>query len=162
MQTRIQLSPSLAVQKIRAWCAYQERSQMEARSKLYEYGLNSTQVEEIISTLIGDNYLNEERFALALAGGKFRIKQWGRFKIKRDLQKHKVTDYLISKALKSIPEEEYREAIVKLIRKKKLQSKNANERKVYFSILNYLVSRGFESSLAAEELKKQIAFTDEF
>jgi regulatory protein len=162
MQTRIQLSPSLAIQKIRAWCAYQERSQKEARSKLYDYGLNSSAVEEIISTLIGDNFLNEERFALALASGKFRIKQWGRFKIRRDLKKHDVSEYLITKALKSIPEAEYRAVMVKLIRKKIGQSKSTDEGKVYFSILNYLVSRGFESSMAAEELKKQIAVPDEF
>ena len=64
--------------KAEAYCAYQERSQSEIRNKLYEWGLHQKDVEEIISELIGENFLNEERFALAYTLGKFRIKGWGK------------------------------------------------------------------------------------
>ena len=70
-----------AVQKAADYCAYQERSQQQVRDKLYDYGLHSDQVEEALSELIQQGFINEERFAIAYAGGKFRMKGWGRKKI---------------------------------------------------------------------------------
>ena len=98
---KLLLSPEMAEHKIKLWCAYQERSHNETRQKLYDLGQQKDDVELIISKLIEENYLNEERFALALAGGKFRIKHWGKIKIKIELRRHKVSDYSITKALNS-------------------------------------------------------------
>lgn len=142
----------MAHHKIKQWCAYQERSQHETRQKLYDYGLFSEDVEAIIAKLIEENFLNEERFALALTGGKFRIKRWGRIKIKLELKKHKVSDYLIQKALKSINDKDYEMTIVKIIEKKQSLLKSGNAQKKYYELLSYLRSRGFETDLAVEQL----------
>jgi regulatory protein len=150
--TKIKLSPEQAFFKIKNWCAYQERSQQETRRKLYEYGLHEEDVEQIIANLIGENFLNEERFALAFAGGKFRIKQWGRGKIKMELKKHKVSDYCINKALKSIDSDDYEKTMIKTIEKKLKLVKSTDVRKQFYSTLSYLVSRGFESDLVTEQL----------
>jgi regulatory protein len=82
-----------AWQKIKHYCAYQERSHAEAREKLYSFGLYRQEVETLLSQLIEENYLNEERFAVAFAGGKFRMKQWGKTKIKYELQQKRVSAY---------------------------------------------------------------------
>ena len=79
-------TPQQSVPKIKQYCAYQERCHAEVRDKLYSFGLNKIEVEEIISELITENYLNEERFAIHYAGGKFRMKQWGKNKIKQSLK----------------------------------------------------------------------------
>jgi regulatory protein len=152
--SKIKLSPEIAQQKIMSWCAYQERSQHETRQKLYEYGLHSEEVEAIISNMIAENFLNEERFSIAFASGKFRIKNWGRIKIKAELKKHKVSDYCINKAMKSIDTEEYEAVIRKVIEKKLRITKSSNPQKLYYSLLNYLMSRGFESDLVRENLSK--------
>src|SRR5687768_6760682 len=114
----IKLSAEIALQKIKSWCAYQERSQRETRQKLGTFGLHADDIEGIIAELIQENFLNEERFALAFAGGKFRIKQWGKNKIKAGLKNHRISPYCIDKALKSIDEEEYKRTILKIIEKK--------------------------------------------
>ena len=80
--------------KAEHYCAYQERSQQEVRDKLYEWGLWPDAVENIISELISNNFLNEERFAKAYAQGKFNQKGWGRIKIKQALKLKKVPDIL--------------------------------------------------------------------
>lgn len=151
--SEIKLPPEVARQKIKNWCAYQERSQYEAWKKLGAYGLKSEEVEEIIADLIQENFLNEERFALALAGGKFRIKHWGKNKIKAELKKHKVSDYSINKALKSIEAGEYDKMIASVIEKKSKLIKVQDAQKKFYSLLNYLVSRGFESDLVKEHLR---------
>ena len=110
--------PEQSLPKIKQYCAYQERCHMEVREKLYSFGLHKNEVDEIISTLITENYLNEERFAIHFAGGKFRMKQWGKIKIKQALKNKQVSEYCIRKALKEIDNNEYRKAFFKLAEQK--------------------------------------------
>ncbi|MGZ4097910.1 MAG: regulatory protein RecX [Bacteroidia bacterium] len=146
------ITPLVALEKMKNWCAYQERSQNEVRQKLFEYRLEQDVVESIIAELINEKFLDEERFAMAYAGGKFRIKHWGRNKIKLGLKQHKVSDYCIKKALQSINGEAYEEVIKKVIEKKIRLTKTSDDRKKYYTVLNYTVSRGFESDLVIEQL----------
>mgnify|MGYP002381561777 CR=1 FL=1 len=146
----------MATHKIMLWCAYQERSQHDTRTKLFDFGLNPEEVESILATLIAENYVNEERFALAFASGKFRIKHWGRIKIKLELKKHKVSDYCLRKALASIPDEEYTATIRNILEKKSKSAKKGDPRKTYYALLNYCVSRGFEPDLVREVLNEKI------
>jgi len=100
-----------AMVKAESYCAYQERSQQEMRDKLYDWGLHQADVEQIISSLIENNFLNEERFALAYTLGKFRMKAWGKYKIKQGLKFKRVPDKMISKSLAKIDEDDYREKL---------------------------------------------------
>ena len=146
--------PHLALVKMQGWCAYQERSQQEARDKLYELGMWTDAVENIISQLIQDNFLNEERFAIAFAGGKFRIKKWGKIKIKIELRQRKVSDYCINKALKQIPDKDYFSTLEKIIQQKSKLVKETNKIKRHNKLIQYAASRGFEKDLIVDVLKE--------
>ncbi len=143
----------VAAEKMRSWCGYQERSQNETRQKLYEFKLEPEYTEAIIVELINENFINEERFAKAFAGGKFRIKQWGRVKIKMGLRQHKISDYCIKQALQGIDEAEYENTLIKVLEKKLRMTKNPDKRKQFYAVSNHAVSRGFESDLVVEQLK---------
>src|ERR1051325_6721641 len=107
MIQRKYLTKEQALQKLRHYCGYQDRSHAEVKSKLYELGVRKADHDEIIATLIEEDYLNEERFAIAFAGGKFRMKQWGKVKIKYELKQKQVSEYNIKTALKQINDEQY-------------------------------------------------------
>lgn len=147
------LTPQQALQQVKQYCAYQERSHYETKNKLFEFGLTSKEVDNIIATLIEENFLNEERFATLFAGGKFRIKHWGRVKIKYELQLHKVSSYNIAKALKQIDEDEYLQMLEKLCTKYYLALKGKKIAK-NFKTKTYLQTKGFELNLINEILKK--------
>jgi len=147
-----------AWQKIKHYCAYQERSHAETRDKLYGFGLYKEEVETLLAQLIEENYLNEERFAIAFAGGKFRVKQWGKVKIKYELQQKRVSPYCIKKALEAIDEEEYELCLQKLAAAKWATLKD--EENIFAKksrLQNYLMQKGYEGSLIgsiANELVK--------
>ena len=92
---KVRIGKEQAIQRVRNYCAYQERAQQEVRDKLYELGMTMDEVEAIMSDLIAENFLNEERFATQFAGGHFRIKGWGRVKIQHALQQKRVSKYNI-------------------------------------------------------------------
>ncbi|MEO6902137.1 MAG: regulatory protein RecX [Bacteroidia bacterium] len=149
------LSPAQALLKAQATCAYQERCQQEMRDKLYEWGLYTDAVENIIADLITTNFLNEERFAKAYAGGKFRIKKWGRIKIKLELKKRKLSDYCIKKALQEINEDDYLLTIKQLAAKKSKEIKGGKPHVRTYKIVQYIASKGFEQSLIWDVLKAE-------
>lgn len=136
------------------YCAFQERSQQEVRDKLYSYGLHQDQVEELLSELITENFINEERFAIAYAGGKFRMKSWGRIKIMQGLKQHRVSEYCIKNAFKEIDEDEYLRTIDKLIATKKLYASTKTDFTQNQKIARYLMQKGFEPALVWDQLKK--------
>lgn len=141
------LTPSQAKLKAESYCAYQERCQKEMRDKLYEWGLHSNDVESIIADLISANFINEERFAKAFAGGKFRIKKWGRIKIKLELKARKISDYCIKQAMKEIDETEYVKTLNEIITKKAKDIKGLKLHIKNYKLANYALSRGYENDL---------------
>lgn len=147
------LTPAQALKRAELSCAYQERCQQEIRDKLYDWGLYTDAVENIIATLITDNFLNEERFATSYARGKFRIKRWGRIKIKLELKRRKISEYCIRAAMKEIDEDDYIETIKLLIEKKAKLIKGAKPFVRDYKIVQYVASRGFEQNLIWEVLR---------
>jgi regulatory protein len=144
--------PQIGLEKAMSWCAYQERCQQEVRDKLFEWGLWPEAVENILAELITQDFVNEERFAKAYAGGKFRIKKWGRVKIKLELKKRRISDYCIRKGLKEIEEDAYTETLKKVLRTYSAKLKEKHPLKRTYRLINYAQSRGFEQDLIREIL----------
>jgi regulatory protein len=149
------LSPEQALQKLRHYCGYQERSHSEVQEKLYAAGLRKKDVEAALATLIEENYLNEERFALQFAGGHFRLKSWGRVKIRYELKQRQVSEYCIKKALAAIDEEDYKKTLSRLAEKK---WETLNDETNIFSrkrkLQDYLMQKGYESDLVAAAVRE--------
>ena len=137
-----------ALQKLKHYCGYQERCHSEVKEKLYSLGMWQIQVEELISRLIEENYLNEERFALQYAGGKFRMKHWGKIKITYELKKKGISPYNIKKGLSEIDPEQY-DAVFQKLSEEKLDSLK-NEKNIFVKkrkLQDYLLQKGFERDL---------------
>ena len=117
------------------------------KEKLYSLGVWKKDHDGIISTLIEENYLNEERFAIAYAGGKWRVKHWGRVRIKYELKQKQISEYCIKKALKQIDEEEYLRVLNETAAAKYASLKNDQYLVRKKKTIDYLVNRGFEISL---------------
>ena len=147
MMFKKQISPEQALQKLKHYCAYQERCHSEVREKLYRLGVWKKDHDAIISTLIEEDYLNEERFAMAWAGGKWRVKQWGRVRIKYELKQKQISEYCIRKALQQIPEDEYLLTLEKLAAKKYASLKGEQYLVRKKKTRDYLIHRGYETSL---------------
>jgi regulatory protein len=151
MQQR--LSKEQAWQKIKQYCAYQERSHYETKQKLYSFGLYSDEVEGLLSRLIEEDYLNEERFAEQFAGGKFRMKQWGKVKITYELKQKQVSSYNIRRALQSIADGDYTATLQKLAAAKWQQLRGEQYIARQAKARSYLLQKGFEPALVQKAIQ---------
>ena len=150
------LTKEQALQKLRHFCGYQERSHSEVQQKLWDLGVRRVEHDEIISNLIEDDYLNEERFAKAFAGGRFRLKKWGRKKIYYALKEKKVSEYNIKIAMKEIDEEQYNGALQKLVENKYASLKAEQYLVRKKKTIDYLLQKGYEPELINMMLEKII------
>jgi regulatory protein len=152
-QKQQKFTPGQAREKIKHYCGYSERCHSEVKEKLYGYGLNSREVDEIVVMLIEENYLNEERFAIQYAGGHFRLKQWGKVKIIHNLRAKGVSDYCIKRGLKEIDLDEYAALLNKLALQKWQSTRGQRPANRWAKTRQFLLQRGFEVNLVHEVLK---------
>jgi regulatory protein len=155
MLRKKKLTAQQALQRAKLYCAYQERCHAETKEKLYSFGLLRSDVDNIVSQLIEGDYLNEERYATAFARGKFRLKQWGRVKIRYELKQRNVSEYCIKKAIKEIDESEYIKTLEKLA-EEKLNELNdeTNELIRKKKVFDYLLQKGYERELILSCIKE--------
>jgi regulatory protein len=154
MQRRT-LTKEQSYQKLRHYCAYQDRCHADVKTKAYSLGLRMTDVEELTSRLIEEGCLNEERYARSFAGGKFRMKQWGKMKIRAELKQRRISVYCIAMALGEIDTDKYKEALHKLAVKKwtSIKGPGTNLFVKMAKTRDYLLQKGYEANLVGMEIK---------
>lgn len=144
----INLDFGQAYRKAADYCAIQDRCISEMKLKLRVWNIDRSYYSKIISKLAEEGFLDEKRFAINYAGGKFRIKGWGRLKIAAGLRARSISPALIQQGLATIKNEEYIACLGVLLQKKlKLLGGDTNlnrQKAAYFA-----ASRGFESGLIA-------------
>jgi regulatory protein len=148
------ISGTEAYSKITKWCAYQERAQQEVRDKLYDFGLHKEEVEQLLTRIISEGFVNEERFAISFANGKLNQLGWGRVKIRYALKAKKVSDYCIKKAINSLDENKYIQILEDAFHKRNKMEKEKHPLKRKYKLMSYLASRGFEQDLIATIIKE--------
>jgi regulatory protein len=149
------LTKEQVYQKLRHYCAYQDRCHAEVKTKAYSFGIRKDDVEELTSRLIEEGCLDEERYAKAFAGGKFRMKQWGKVKIKSELKQRRISEYCIAAALGEIDQNKYRETLNKLAVKRwnSIKGPGTNLFVKMAKTRDYLLLKGYESNLVTMEIK---------
>jgi regulatory protein len=147
------ITPQQAFIKLAKYCAYQERCHDEVRKKLAEYWVWGDDAQEIMAKLIEQNYLNEERFAVAYAGGKFRTKKWGRLRIVRELKQRHISEYCIKKALLELDDTTYIQTLHELAEAKYNSIKGVHDFIKKQKTARYLIDKGYENDLVWDTLK---------
>lgn len=144
----------LILQKAASYCAYQERTQEEVRQRLRKWNVWGDEADELIAELILMNYLSEERFAKTYAGGKFRMKNWGKMKIRQELNRRGLSTYSIEKGMNEIGDEDYVAGLKELLTKKKdlLSKTETDPFKLKQKLARFALGKGYEGELVWKEL----------
>jgi len=137
----------IALAKVAKYCAYQERCHYDVEKKLRELNVDEEIQDEIISDLIQQNFLNEERYTIAYVQGKVNIKKWGRKKIKYELHKKYISQYCINKALSMIDEDDYLVNLQSIIEKKRSTINGKSDYDKRTKLFRYLHSKGYETEI---------------
>ena len=144
----------IAIERLKNYCALQDRCQSDVMQKMKEWGLLEMTQNHILEILIQEKYVDEERFAQSFCRGKFVIKKWGKVKITNELKKKKISNICIKKGLEEIDLNEYDLLLENLLSKKNntLRDKNHFTRKS--KLARFLIQRGFEGNLVWDKIRE--------
>ena len=145
---------NIAIERIKNYCALQDRCQWDVIQKLREWGLQQSTKDHILEILITNKFIDEERFSTSFCRGKFRIKNWGKHKIVNELRRKQISSICINRGLKEIDEKEYDLVLEKLFYQKERSIKDKNQFIRKTKIANFLIQRGFENNLVWDKIRE--------
>ena len=137
-----------------ALCARSEQAPGDIREKLYKWGLNSNDVNQILNQLIGQGFLDERRFARAFVKDRFSFNGWGRIKIAHQLRLKGIPADIINEAMILIDEEQYRKRLIGLLQAKWRTVNGREPRAAWAAMMRFAASRGFEAGIAGDCVKQ--------
>lgn len=134
-------------------CSLKELCSKDAKDKLIKWGISIQDSNKIIKSLIDDKFIDDSRYATFYTRDKYRFNKWGRNKIKYALKLKNISSSDISDAMNHIDEKEYYKILTSVVKQKLNSTKEEDLYKLKSKILNYTLSKGYESSLTIEILE---------
>jgi len=136
-----------ALNKAMAQCSRREYCCSDISNKLISWNVGEEDREKIITVLLKENFINEQRFANAFVKDKFNYNKWGKIKIAAHLKAKKIPGNTIKSALDSIDHDHYMKILKDLVSVHRRSVKAKNQYDMKAKLLRYGLSKGFESSL---------------
>jgi regulatory protein len=135
------------------YCSRQEVCISQITWQMKKWGMDDALAEKVLDRLISKNYINEERFARAYAGGQFRMNKWGRIKISMGLKQHNISELNIQNGLEEIDETEYIDVLKSLLVKKVRQIKTKDKFTLQRKLATFAIGKGYEPDLVWKTVK---------
>lgn len=133
------------------------RSELEIREYLNKQECDYC--EEIIEKLKNIKLIDDYRFAKAYVNDKVNLSSMGSFKIKTNLEKLGINNYIIEDVISEINEDVFIERINKII-DKKIKSSNYTGLVLKNKLYSYLINLGYSKDLISQILEKKLLNVD--
>jgi len=137
----------LALKRAASLCGRQEQCSSHIKEKLLSWNLSEEDSEKIVSLLIKEKFLDDQRYASFYVRDKFRFNGWGKIKLGVMLAQKDIPKPFIEEALNQIDPELYKLKCERLISEKAATLKESNQFKRKGKLFRFAAQRGFESDL---------------
>jgi len=145
-----------AKSKLEALCSQRELCEKDVRDRLQRWGIGNDEGDKIVKHLIQERYVDDARFARFFAKDKHNLSHWGRTKITFELRNRKIPSSIIEEAIAQIPDEGYEEQLEEMLMKKRKSIKTGKPYEIGAKLIRFGLSRGYESRLVIDTVKKII------
>ncbi len=145
-----------AYSKMAQLCSRSEQCSADIRKKILAYEIMDELVEEIITKLKEEKYLDDERYVKAYVSDKFRLNKWGKIKMRFYLKAKGLSDALIEIGINEIKEDQYKKALISTLKEKAKKIKSDNKFDKMGQIIRFAQSRGFEPEIIHRYLSEVV------
>ncbi|MBQ9650405.1 MAG: RecX family transcriptional regulator [Prevotella sp.] len=138
--------------QLAALCAQAEHCQQEMRDKMRRWELDETVQNRVLSRLVKERYVDDERYARAFVKDKIRYNKWGRRKVQQALWQKRIDADIQQQVLDEIDENEYLDVLRPLLKQKRKSVKAASDYELNQKLVRFALSRGFDFSIIRQSL----------
>ena len=149
-----ELTEQEALRKLAVYCSASEHCLGDIQEKLESWGIQAPARKRIISRLVEEKYLDEERFCRSFIHDKFKFNKWGKIKIKQALIQKKIDSKIADRYLEQhISKEEYTEVLKELLRVKEKNINASDSYELRGKLVRFALGKGFEMDVILRCLK---------
>ena len=132
-----------AYQKLSALCARGEHCQHDLTEKMRQWGVSDEAQAAVMARLVGERYVDDERYARAFVHDKIEYNKWGRRKVEQALWAKHIDGDVCRRVLDEVDDATYVAILRPLLRQKRRSTRGASEYEVTMKLIKYAMSRGF-------------------
>ena len=126
-----------------ALCAQAEHCQYEMLEKMRRWELSEEAQARVMSKLIKERYIDDERYAHAFVKDKIRYNKWGRRKVEQALWQKRIDDDIRTRVLDDVDDEEYLNVLRPLLKQKRKTIKAKDDYELNQKLMRFALGRGF-------------------
>lgn len=145
-----------------SYCSTAEHCKSEVLEKIQKFELTELEQDQLIQRLKMEKFLDEKRYVQAFVKDRFRFNKWGRIKIRFMLRQKNIDNELIDEGLECIPQEEYLDLLMALLKQKRPSVKSKSNFELRGKMLRFASGRGFEPNLISKCLQNMDINEEEF
>lgn len=138
-----EMTEKQALSKLMALCARGEHSSGEMLQKMRLWGIDEEAQARIMARLVGEKFVDDERFTRAFVNDKIKYNQWGRRKIEQALWAKGIDSDMQRRVLDEIDENLYLDALRPLLKSKSRSICARNEFDRQMKLVRFAMGRGF-------------------
>ena len=129
--------------KLMALCARSEHSSGEMLQKMRLWDVEDEVQARVMQRLVGEKFIDDERYTRAFVNDKIKQNQWGRRKIEQALWAKGIDKATQKQILDAVDENLYLETLRPLLKSKSRSISGRNEFERQMKLVRYAMSRGF-------------------
>ncbi len=150
----MEIAYDFLLKKAAAYCSKQETCTADVETKLLTWGADAGQKEKIVSYLVEQKYIDNERFCRAFVNDKLRFNKWGKIKIGQALRMKQIPDTIQQGVFGEMDVSLYEKILDELLHKKVREIKASGSYERRGKLLNFALQRGFEYAIAERLINK--------
>ena len=124
-------------------CARSEHCQHELTEKMRRWGMSDEAQARVMARLVGERYVDDERYARAFVRDKIRYNKWGRRKVEQGLWAKHIDDDIRERVLGEVGDDEYLSVLRPLLQQKRRSVKADSDYERRGKLIKYALSRGY-------------------
>jgi len=129
--------------QLAALCAQAEHCQHEMREKMKRWGLDEAAQERVVSRLLKERFVDDERYARAFVKDKVHYNKWGRRKVQQALWMKHIDDDIQHRVLDEVDDKAYLEVLRPLLKQKRKATKAGSDYELNQKLVRFALGRGF-------------------
>ena len=162
MVVKKEMTGQQAYQKLTDLCARSEHCQQEMIEKMRQWGVSEEEQAQVMSRLIAERYINDERFAHAFIYDKIRYSKWGRRTVEQALWMKRIDEHISKPLLDEVDDEEYLSILRPMLKQKRKSIKAKSEYELTMKLIKFALGRGFTMDIIKQciEVEDEDEFLD--
>jgi len=149
--------------QLAALCAQAEHCRQEMREKMRRWGLDEAAQERVVSRLVKERFVDDERYARAFVKDKVRYNKWGRRKVQQGLWVKRIDDDIQHRVLAEVDDKAYLDVLRPLLKQKRKATKAESDYELNQKLVRFALGRGFTFDIIRQclDVDEEMDYGDE-